>query len=100
MPVTGALDPIALAKGLVEFAACLLLAQGAIYLLSFGGHERNPVYRAVRFLTSPLTRLARRITPARVADRHLPVVAFCLLFWIWALLLGGVRWLPGAAGHG
>jgi hypothetical protein len=92
------LDASALLKGLVEFAAFLLLAQGGIYLLSFGGHENNAVYRAVRFLTSPVTRLVRLVTPARVADRHLPLVAFFLLLWIWILVFDGIRLMPRAPG--
>jgi len=91
-------DPVALLKGLVEFAAFLLLAQGGIFVLSFGTHERNPVYRAVRFLTSPITRVVRLITPARIADRHVPIVAFLLLFWLWVLVFDGIRLMPRAAG--
>ncbi len=74
-------------KGLVEVAGLLLLAQGGIYLISFGRHETNPVYRAVRFLTSPVVGAVRRITPAAVVDKHVPVVAFLLLFWIWVALI-------------
>jgi hypothetical protein len=91
-------DPVALLKGLVEFAAFLLIAQGGIFVLSFGTHERNPVYRAVRFLTSPVTRVVRRLTPARVADRHVPIVAFLLLFWLWVLVFDGIRLMPRAVG--
>ena len=91
-------DPMALLKGLVEFGAFLLIAQGGIFVLSFGTHERNPVYRAVRFLTSPMTRVVRRITPARVSDRHVPIVAFLLLFWLWVLVFDGIRLAPGAGG--
>jgi hypothetical protein len=91
-------DPMALLKGLVEFGAFLLIAQGGIFVLSFGTHERNPVYRAVRFLTSPMTRVVRLITPARVSDRHVPIVAFLLLFWLWVLVFDGIRRAPGVAG--
>jgi len=74
-------------KGLVEFAGLLILAQGLVFLLSFGKHEQNPIYQALRFLTSPLTRAARRVTPAFVVDRHVPAVALFVLFWIWVLLI-------------
>ena len=80
------------------FAGLLLLGQGAVWLISFGRHERNPVYRAVRFLTSPVTRLVRLFTPARIADRHLPLVAFLLLFWVWVLVFDGIRLMPRAGG--
>ena len=90
------IDPVGVLKGLVEFGGFLLLAQGGIYLLSLGAHERNPVYRAVRFLTAPLTWLARRIAPAAVSERHLPLVAFFVLFWIWVLVFDGIRLMPRA----
>ncbi len=73
-------------KGLVEFAGLLLLGQGLVFLMSFGRHESNPVYRVMRFLTSPATRLVRRLAPAFVVDRHVPALAFILLFWIWVAL--------------
>lgn len=71
---------------LVAFAAMLLIGQGAVYLLSFGKQETNIIYRFFRFLTSPVVRFVRRVTPAKVADRHVPLVAFFLLFWAFFLL--------------
>jgi hypothetical protein len=66
---------------LVMYAGLLLLGQGMVYLLSFGHHEQNAVYRFFRFLTGPVVRAAQAITPKQVAERHIPVVAFFLLFW-------------------
>jgi len=74
-------------KGLVEFAGLLILGQGLVFVLSFGKHEQNPVYQLMRFLTSPVTRVVRRITPAFVVDRHVPAVALFVLFWIWVVLI-------------
>ena len=72
------------------------LAIGATLL---GRHEiALDHWRAVRFLTSPITRLTRLITPARIADRHLPVVAFLLLFWLWVLVFDGIRLMPRTGG--
>lgn len=86
-------------KGLVEFAGLLILAQGLVFLLSFGKHEQNPIYQAIRFLTSPLTRAARRVTPAFVVDRHVPAVALFILFWIWvALIIAKLRLQMPVAG--
>lgn len=74
-------------KGLVEFAGLLLLARGAVFLLSFGKHEQNAVYQILVFLTRPLVRAARAITPAAVVDKHVAAVAFFLLFWVWVALV-------------
>lgn len=83
---------------LVKFAGLLLMAQGLVFAISFGRHELNPVYRFLRFLTSPVVRAARAVTPARVADRHVPVVAFLLLFWAWFGLILARRALMLQAG--
>jgi hypothetical protein len=80
------IDIVVVLKGLAEFAGLLLIGRGLVYLLSFGKHDVNAVYRMFRFLTSPLVAAARVITPAKVADRHVPFVAVMLLFWIWLFL--------------
>jgi uncharacterized membrane protein len=76
---------------LSAFAALLLLGRGAVYVLSFGGHARNPVYRVFCFLTVPAVRLTRMIAPAVIEDRHIPLAAFLVLLWI---CLGFAYWLP------
>ena len=73
-------------QALVLFAGMLLLAQGVVFMMSLGRHEGNAVYRFLRFLTSPVVKATRRITPSRVADRHVPVVALFLLFWVFFAL--------------
>ena len=80
------IDIVVVLKGLAEFAGLLLVGRGLVYLLSFGKHEVNAVYRMFAFLTSPLVAAARVITPAKVDDRHVPFVAVMLLFWIWLFL--------------
>ena len=82
-----ALALVLVGKGLVEFAGLLLVARGAVWLLSAGRHEANPIWRGLAFLTRPVQRAARAVTPARVADRHLGIVAFLLLFWLWFVLV-------------
>lgn len=89
-------------KGLAEFAILLVLAQGLVYALSFGRHEVNPVYRGIRFLTSPVNGLVRRITPGVILDKHVPAVSLLLLFFCWVgLLVAKVQLMPiGAAAGG
>lgn len=83
---TNLLGAVVVLKGLAEFAGLLLIGQGLVYVLSFGKHEGNAVYRLFRLLTSPIVRAARVITPNKVSDRHVPFVAVMLLFWIWLFL--------------
>ncbi|MFM1826803.1 MAG: hypothetical protein RLY67_184 [Pseudomonadota bacterium] len=77
------IDLVVVLKGVVEFAALMLLGQGIVYLLSFGKHEANAVYRMFVLVTSPVVKVARVITPRQVSDRHIPFVGFLLLFWVW-----------------
>ena len=65
-----------------------LLGQGLLYVLA--GHKRdtNLFYQALSALTNPFTGVVRRITPSLVTDRHVPLVTFMLLFWIWVFALG------------
>ncbi len=81
------LSVVVILKGLAEFAGLLLIAQGLVFLLSFGRHEINPIYRALKFLTSPVVKGVRAITPAVVVDKHVPAVALFLLIVAWFLLV-------------
>ncbi len=80
---------------LAAFVMLLLIGQLLVRVLSFGRHEENAVYRFLRFLVSPVTRVVRRITPTKVDDRHVPVVTFLLLFWLCVAL---AVYLPGLVG--
>ena len=80
------IDLVVILKGLVEFTGLMLLGQGIVYLLSFGRHEHNAVYKMFAIVTSPVVKAARVVTPRQVADRHIPVVGFFLLFWVWFAL--------------
>jgi len=78
-------------KGLAEFVGFLLLGQGLVYVLSFGRHETNPIYQFFRFLTRPVVRTVRGMTPQVVVDRHVPMVAFMLVFWVWVITIFVMR---------
>jgi uncharacterized protein YggT (Ycf19 family) len=80
------LTTVTVAKALVEFAGLLLMGQGLVFLLSFGRHESNPIYRFLRFLTGPVVRPVRVITPRFVVDQHVPAIALFILFWAWVAL--------------
>jgi hypothetical protein len=96
------IDLVVILKGLVEFTGLMLLGQGIVYFLSFGRHENNAVYRMFAIVTSPVVKAARIVTPRQVADRHVPVVGFLLLFWIWFALtvVKGSLVLPAAQATG
>lgn len=70
-------------RALVETAGLFLLGQGLLHVLIGGARDTNVVYQLFRIVTRPVLRAARAITPRIVVDRHLPFVAFFLLFWLW-----------------
>ena len=73
-------------RALVEVAGLFLLGQGVLYVLAGSTRDRNAVYRMFQFLTRPVIRATRAISPKVVVDRHIPFLAFFLLFWLWIVL--------------
>jgi len=78
---------LAVVHNMVMLVGIVYMAQLAIGLFNWRARERNPVYRMLGFLASPVTRVVRIITPQQVADLHVPVVAFLLLFWLYVGLI-------------
>lgn len=70
-------------KLIAELGLLALLGQGVLGLLAGPGRERNAFYQLLRLLGSPFVRLARFITPRFVLERHLPLVAFLILGFVW-----------------
>ncbi|MDH4052497.1 MAG: hypothetical protein OEU93_13065 [Rubrivivax sp.] len=65
---------------LVLYIALLALAgQGALYVLAGPRREGNLFYQLLRIVSWPFTALLRRLSPARVPDRQVPVLCFVLL---------------------
>jgi hypothetical protein len=74
-------------KALAELGGLFLLGQGALYVLAGAKREQNFMYQLFGILTKPVFRLARAITPKVIDDRHMPIAAFMLMFWIWAFAI-------------
>lgn len=84
---------LSLLRVLVEVALFSLLGQGLVGLLAGGRRQGNPIYQVFAIVTRPVIRAARMLTPRAIIDRHLPFVAFFLLFWLWIFLAWAKRWL-------
>lgn len=82
-------------RALVEVALLALIGQGAVALLSGARRAANPIYRVFQIVTAPVLRAVRWATPKVIIDKHLPYVAFFLLFWLWILLAYVKRVLVG-----
>lgn len=77
---------VSILRALVEVALLALIGQGILALLAGGRRHNNFVYRLFLVITGPVMKVSRWITPKVIIDKHLPFVAFFLLFWLWIML--------------
>jgi hypothetical protein len=73
-------------RALVEVAMLFLLGQGLLGLLAGRGRDSNTMYKLFLIVTGPVVKTMRRITPRQIIDRHIPYIAFAVLFWLWIAL--------------
>lgn len=74
---------VSIFKLVAEIALLALLGQGVLALLAGAKREQNMFYQLLQVLTGPFLRGTRLITPKVVIDRHVPIVAALLLFFVW-----------------
>jgi len=74
-------------KALVEIAAMALFAQGLIGLLSGKAKQENFVYRLFQVVTAPIYKVTRTLTPRFIADQHIGLAGFFIMFWLWIALI-------------
>lgn len=89
---------ISILRALVEVAMLTLLGQGLLAILAGSRRATNPIYQLFRTITRPALRVVRFITPRIIIDKHLPFIAFFLLFWLWIFLAYMKRTLCGIDG--
>jgi hypothetical protein len=70
-------------KLLAEIALMALAGQWVLGLLAGAKREQNLFYQLFQVLTRPLVTGARWISPRVVLDRHLPLVAFLVMTFVW-----------------
>lgn len=80
---------IGILRALVEVAMLFLVGQGILALLAGSRRHSNIVYKFFLIVTQPVLKLVRFISPPQIIDKHLPFVAFFVLFWCWI----GLAWL-------
>ena len=73
-------------RALVEVAMLFLLGQGLLALLAGRGRDNKPMYRLFLIITGPVVKAMRFVTPRQIIDRHIPYMAFAVLFWLWIAL--------------
>lgn len=78
---------LAVVHNMVMLVGVVYITQFVTGIFNWPGRQNNGVYRLLGFLLSPVNKAVRIITPAKVADQHVPVVAFALLFWLYVALI-------------
>jgi len=72
---------------LVLYVALLaLLGQGVLYILAGAKRQTNLFYQLLQLLAKPFTVPVRKLTPKKVADRHVPIVTFFVLLIAYAVV--------------
>jgi len=77
---------LSLLRALVEVAGYFLLGQGLLALLAGRRRHDNMVYKLFVIVTGPVVKTVRKITPRQIIDKHVPFIAFAVLFWLWIAL--------------
>lgn len=89
---------LSLIKLTCEIALMALLGQGVLFALAGEKREANFFYQLLKVLTKPFLFVARKITPAKVADQHVGFVAFFILLLIWGVTtIEKIRYCVGVA---
>ena len=73
-------------RALVEVSMLFLLGQGLLALLAGSRRHDNTMYKLFVIVTAPVLKAMRKITPRQIIDKHIPYIAFALLFWLWIAL--------------
>jgi len=76
---------VEIVKLLAEIALLCLAGQWVLGLLAGRKREQNLFYQLFQVLTKPLIAGARLVSPKVVLDRHMPLVAFLILFFVWVV---------------
>jgi hypothetical protein len=74
---------VSIVKLLAEIALLAMVGQWVLGLLAGAKKEQNLFYQLLLVLTRPFVAGARLITPRIVIDRHVPLVAFLLMAFVW-----------------
>jgi hypothetical protein len=86
-------------KLIAEIALLSLAGRWVLGLLAGAKREQNLFYQLLTMMTNPFTGLFRKITPKIVVDRHIPLLTFFALGWVWIFALiqkvSMCRALPG-----
>ena len=84
-------------KAIVEVAGFAYVGQAILVVFAGAMRQQNLFYRILRVVTDPITRATRFVMPRFMPDRHMPWIAFGLLFWLWFFLIVGIVYVRRTA---
>lgn len=70
-------------KLITEIALLALIGQWVLGLIAGESRDRNLFYGLLQLMGKPFVQVARLVTPKFVLERHLPLVAFLILAFVW-----------------
>lgn len=70
-------------KLIAEIALLALLGQWILGLLAGAKRDKNFFYQILQILGRPFVYVARLVSPKFVVERHVPLVAFFMLLFVW-----------------
>jgi hypothetical protein len=88
-------------KLIAEIALCALAGRWLLGILAGAKREQNLFYQLLGMMTRPFTSTFRAVTPKLVVDRHIPLLTFMGLGWVWVFaLIEKVSLCRGVMGQG
>lgn len=73
------LSTLNLLQVLLYIPLLALLGQGVLFVLSGHQRQQNVFYQTLQIVSKPFVWPLRKILPAKVADHHVPLIAFLAL---------------------
>jgi hypothetical protein len=70
-------------KLVAEIALLALAGRWLLGVLAGAKRDQNLFYQVLDIMAKPFVRAARWISPRQIIDRHVPLVAFSLLMFVW-----------------
>ncbi|MFM2111346.1 MAG: hypothetical protein RLZZ271_6 [Pseudomonadota bacterium] len=77
---------VSLTKMIAEIALLALAGRWLLGMLTGSRREQNLFYQVLDIMARPFVRGARLISPKQIIDRHVPLVAFSLLLFVWLVV--------------
>ncbi|HEY0847962.1 MAG TPA: hypothetical protein VGE12_21535 [Noviherbaspirillum sp.] len=84
---------ISVLRVLVEVAGYALLGQGVLAIFAGKYRDQNAIYRLMQTVASPAVKMVRLLAPRALIDRHIPILTFFVLFWLWIGLAVAKRYI-------